>query len=85
MQAVSANKSNKINQHTEKEQEIQKVDLLCENCTNESLFDVEELTDYLLNNIKVKRKTGQLGKNITVQANGSTITVEYKKFFQFNI
>lgn len=57
-----------------------RVKLDCSLCTSESLFDTQDLKDYLLSHIKVKGKLGQLGKNIKVEHNESDVTVEYKKF-----
>lgn len=62
------------------ENEVQRIELDCFNCTSESLFEINELKDYLLERIKVKGRTGQLGKNITVSVEDAKVIVEYKKF-----
>lgn len=56
------------------------IQLDCSLCTAESLFDTKDLTNYLLSNIKVKGKKGQLGKNIKVDCTADNVTVEYKRF-----
>ncbi|ELQ73941.1 60S ribosomal protein L22 [Trachipleistophora hominis] len=56
------------------------VRLDCSLCTAESLFDTKDLTNYLLANIKVKGKKGQLGKNIKVDCDADNVRVEYKRF-----
>lgn len=80
MEAVQSKEPTQNNEQKKEQLPIKKVILDCTNCTNESLFDIQELKDFYLNRIKVKGQVNQLGKNISVNIDGNSIIIEYSKF-----
>ncbi|KRH95022.1 60S ribosomal protein L22 [Pseudoloma neurophilia] len=59
---------------------LKTVILDCTNCTNESLFEISDLQQFLKEKIKINGQINQIGKNVTFEIEGNTLKLSYYKF-----